>query len=314
MATERLSMRRTREILRQKLELGRSHREVAASVGLSVGAVSATLVRAAAAGLSWASVQGLSDEALDERLYGAKSGAGRPLPDCAYLHLERKKPGVTLELLHLEYLEKHRDGYRYTQFCERYREWLSDAASLCAKSTSPARSCTSTTLARSRTPGSSPKRGSAHDKHSTQWLYGRRNACIGSSASCNRTYGKEKGVVGTVLFLVIAAADPDVVTLPATKTPASSWSREGAFNVKWGMGPRDVRAIYSDMDLDQSKELIRCPVRNHSATTKIENMPVTVGFSFYKGRLLKSRSTVHRQSPSSSRRSGAGGTHQYSVR
>jgi transposase len=125
MATERLSMRKTREILRQKLELGRSHREVAASVGLSVGAVSATLVRAAAAGLSWAAVQSLSDEALDQRLYGVKALSGRPLPDCAYLHLERKKPGVTLELLHLEYLEQHPDGYRYTQFCERYREWLS---------------------------------------------------------------------------------------------------------------------------------------------------------------------------------------------
>ena len=100
-------MRRTREILRQKLELGRSHREVAASVGLSVGAVGATLVRAATAGLSWASVQGLTDEALDERLYGAKAVAARPLPDCGYIHVERKKPGVTLELLHLEYLEKH---------------------------------------------------------------------------------------------------------------------------------------------------------------------------------------------------------------
>jgi len=125
MATERLSMRRTREILRQKLELGRSHREVAASVGLSVGAVSATLVRAAAAGLTWASVQGLTDEALDERLYAKLVGAGRPLPDCAYIHAERKKPGVTLELLHVEYLEMHPSGYRYTQFCERYREWLS---------------------------------------------------------------------------------------------------------------------------------------------------------------------------------------------
>ena len=106
MATERLSMRKTREILRQKLELGRSHREVAASVGLSVGAVGATLVRAAAAGLSWASVQALSDEALDGRLYGAKAVAARPLPDCTYIHVERKKPGVTLELLHLEYLER----------------------------------------------------------------------------------------------------------------------------------------------------------------------------------------------------------------
>ena len=90
-------------------------------MGLSVGAVGATLVRATAAGLSWASVQGLSDEVLDERLYGAKAVAARPLPDCGYIHVERKKPGVTLELLHLEYLEKHPDGYRYTQFCEHYR-------------------------------------------------------------------------------------------------------------------------------------------------------------------------------------------------
>jgi transposase len=117
-------MRKTREILRQKLELGRSHREVAASVGLSVGAVSATLMRAAAAGISWTVVQELSDEALDERLYGAKAVAARPMPDCAYLHVERKKAGVTLELLHLEYLEKYPDGYRYTQFCEHYREWV----------------------------------------------------------------------------------------------------------------------------------------------------------------------------------------------
>jgi transposase len=117
-------MRKTREILRQKLELGRSHREVGASVGLSVGAVSATLARAAAAGLCWETAQALSDEELDERLYGAKAVAARPLPDFEYLHVERKKPGVTLELLHLEYLEKYPGGYRYTQFCERYREWL----------------------------------------------------------------------------------------------------------------------------------------------------------------------------------------------
>jgi transposase len=31
---------------------------------------------------------------------------------------------VTLELLHLEYLEKYPDGYRYSQFCEIYRRWL----------------------------------------------------------------------------------------------------------------------------------------------------------------------------------------------
>ena len=59
-----------------------------------------------------------------------KGGARRdpqelqPVPDCAALHAERRKPGVTLELLHLEYLEQHPDGYRYTQFCELYRRWL----------------------------------------------------------------------------------------------------------------------------------------------------------------------------------------------
>jgi transposase len=31
---------------------------------------------------------------------------------------------VTLELLHLEYLREHPEGYRYTAFCEAYREWL----------------------------------------------------------------------------------------------------------------------------------------------------------------------------------------------
>ena len=48
----------------------------------------------------------------------------RAVPDCASLHAERRKPGVTLELLHLEYLEQHPDGYRYTRFCEFYRRWL----------------------------------------------------------------------------------------------------------------------------------------------------------------------------------------------
>jgi transposase len=127
MATERLSMRHTREILRQKWVLGRSHREVARSLGISNGTVGATVGRARTTGLDWPQVEALSEEALEARLYGRPEVAGarqRPRPDCAYLHAERRKPGVTLELLHLEYLEQHPDGYRYTQFCEVYRGWL----------------------------------------------------------------------------------------------------------------------------------------------------------------------------------------------
>src|SRR6059036_3639870 len=126
MATERLSMRQTREILRQKWRLGRTHREVAQSLGISTGAVGTTVLRARAAGLDWAQVDILSDEVLEARVYGPPTPPThhRVVPDCAYLHAERRKPGVTLELLHLEYLEQHPDGYRYTQFCECYRRWL----------------------------------------------------------------------------------------------------------------------------------------------------------------------------------------------
>ena len=47
----------------------------------------------------------------------------RPEPDCAALHLELRRPGVTLALLHVEYLSAHPDGLRYTAFCDRYRAW-----------------------------------------------------------------------------------------------------------------------------------------------------------------------------------------------
>lgn len=40
------------------------------------------------------------------------------------LHQEIKRPGVTLHLLWLEYLESHPGGYRYSQFCELYRRWV----------------------------------------------------------------------------------------------------------------------------------------------------------------------------------------------
>jgi len=49
MPTERLSMRRIRELLRLKFELGLSSRSIAASLGISKGAVSGYLQRVGAA-------------------------------------------------------------------------------------------------------------------------------------------------------------------------------------------------------------------------------------------------------------------------
>jgi len=118
-------MRKTREILRQKWLLKRPHRAISESTGASTGAVCLALSRAAEAKLTWEDVEALDDGELESRLYpSSTSVAVRPAPDCAWIHRERHRPGVTLELLHHEYLEKHPDGLRYTSFCDRYREWL----------------------------------------------------------------------------------------------------------------------------------------------------------------------------------------------
>lgn len=119
-------MPKTREILRQKWVLGRSYREVRDRLGVSLGVANWVVKKAEEVGLDWPQVEELPDEVLEQRIHGDNPAPDekRPKPDCAYLHAERKRPGVTLEVLHHEYLEQHPDGYRYTQFCHHYREWL----------------------------------------------------------------------------------------------------------------------------------------------------------------------------------------------
>ena len=94
MGTERLSMRKIQEILRQKWVLGCSHRAVAQALGVSLGAVTETVRRATAAGLDWVQVAPATDAELEQRLYRRPAGRGslRPQPECAYLHTERRKP------------------------------------------------------------------------------------------------------------------------------------------------------------------------------------------------------------------------------
>ena len=63
MATERLPMRKTKEILRQKWLQGRRHRQIARALGVGVGTVSSVVMRAADAELTWEQVEALSEEA-----------------------------------------------------------------------------------------------------------------------------------------------------------------------------------------------------------------------------------------------------------
>ena len=125
MATERLDMIRVREILRLKLVEGRTNRPIAASLSLSAGKVGDVCSRAKRLELTWEQVSGLSDAELDTKLFGVRGAAAlsRPEPDWAYVHTELRKKGVTLVLLHLEYLGEHIGGFRFSAFCDRYVTW-----------------------------------------------------------------------------------------------------------------------------------------------------------------------------------------------
>jgi transposase len=127
MAAERLSMRKLRELLRQRLELKLSVREIARSLGIGVGTVNRYLYRAQAAKLtSWPLPPELDDDAaLTARLFAdeGKVVASRPEPDWAHVHAELRRKGVTKLLLWQEYREGNPEGYQYSQFCERYARW-----------------------------------------------------------------------------------------------------------------------------------------------------------------------------------------------
>ncbi|MCL5270856.1 MAG: IS21 family transposase [bacterium] len=124
---ERLSMRKVKEVLRLKWGCGLSNREIAVSLAIAPSTVWEYLRRAGAAGLAWPLPEALTEEQLEAALFAATAPSGgqaRPLPDWPALHQELRRKGVTLVLLWQEYKAAHPDGYQYTQFCERYRQWV----------------------------------------------------------------------------------------------------------------------------------------------------------------------------------------------
>lgn len=121
-----LSMRMIKSILHHTLCLGHSQRHCAQALGVSKGVVAKYLAAVAAAGLDWASIEPLSEAALEQRLFPARTGAAATvIPDYAAIHRELSRKGVTLMLLWQEYQANHlgRRTLQYSQFCERYRQY-----------------------------------------------------------------------------------------------------------------------------------------------------------------------------------------------
>jgi len=121
-------MRRIKEILRLKLQVGLSDREIALSCRVARSTVAEYIKRASEAGLLiWPLPKDLDDGQLKELLFKKTAGIARqdrPQPDFKTIHNElRRHKSVTLQLLWEEYKESNPAGYQYTQFCDLYRAW-----------------------------------------------------------------------------------------------------------------------------------------------------------------------------------------------
>lgn len=124
---ERISMRKSREILRHILDLKLPYQVAEQSLGVSHGLVCRTLAKVRERGMTWPDLAPLSEEELELLLYGPPKlpVSSLAMPDWALVDAERRRPGVTLLLLHEEYKQSHPNGLSYSQFCEQYRRFRS---------------------------------------------------------------------------------------------------------------------------------------------------------------------------------------------
>ncbi|HEY6019827.1 MAG TPA: IS21 family transposase [Candidatus Paceibacterota bacterium] len=126
MTQEKLSLRKIREILRLKHEVGLSNRAIARACCISNSTVGDYVVRARRAGLVWPFAEEQTEDELYRLLFREVKKpqlVERPVPDWEEVHRDLARQGVTLQLLWQEYREKYPDGYGRSQFCEHYQRW-----------------------------------------------------------------------------------------------------------------------------------------------------------------------------------------------
>jgi transposase len=125
-ARRELTMRQIRQMLRLQYERV-GERQIARTLGIARSTVQDNLKRALKAGIAWPVPVELTDDILEQQLFG-RGGVkpGRRLhdePDWATLSRELKRPGVNLMVLWEEYHDTHPEGYGYSRFCDLYREF-----------------------------------------------------------------------------------------------------------------------------------------------------------------------------------------------
>ncbi len=102
-------MRKVKEVLRLRFELGFGQRQIARSCGMGLSTVHEYLERAVAAGVGWPLPEGLGEEALEAKLFGHQSVPvravrERPQPDWKSIHEQLQQHShLTLQFLWEEY-------------------------------------------------------------------------------------------------------------------------------------------------------------------------------------------------------------------
>jgi len=114
-------MRKIREVLRLSA-LGLAQHQIARSCSIVQSTVHKYLKLAEAAQLRWPLPEDLSDQKLDELLFGQRTAPPsrrlHPPPDFAAIHKElQSHKDLTLELLWQEYKTADAGGYGYSRFC-----------------------------------------------------------------------------------------------------------------------------------------------------------------------------------------------------
>ena len=132
-------MRRIKEILRLRYELGKSYREISEIYGMGKTTVHEYLLRASAAGLIWPLPAEMTEDDLEKRLFTNKPSmpgdtnaydavqekehiVRAPIP-FRHFHEELMRPNVTMSILWEEYKKENPNGYQYSWFAEKMRRY-----------------------------------------------------------------------------------------------------------------------------------------------------------------------------------------------
>jgi transposase len=124
-------MEKVREIIRLKQCCGLKHRPIARALNISRPIVKEYIEKIEAAGLDYATIEGIDDDTLLEILQGPQSTSERYQvlrQKFEYFAKELKRPGVTLQCLWQEYRVEHPEAYSYSQFCYHFQVWRNTSA------------------------------------------------------------------------------------------------------------------------------------------------------------------------------------------